>query len=83
MAPLTKIELTAMTKVASESALVLAGCHSLVLVDGETTGDPLESAALNAMRWGLAKDTENVVPKPATEKKEEGKKITGIECNHI
>lgn len=68
-------QLTAMTKVASESALVLAGCHSLVLVDGETTGDPLESAALNAMRWSLAKGTENVVPRPATEKKEEGKKI--------
>ena len=68
-------QLTAMTKVASESALVLAGCHSLVLVDGETTGDPLESAALNAMRWSLAKGTENVVPSPATEKKEEGKKI--------
>ena len=68
-------ELTAMSKVASEAALVLAGCHSLVLIEGETTGDPLESAALEAIRWELAKGTEHVIPKAATEKKEAGKAI--------
>ena len=46
--------LTPMTKLSHEAALVLTGCHSLVLIDGETTGDPLESAALKAMRWEVA-----------------------------
>ena len=40
-----------MSKLSSEAAaLVLARCHSLILIDGETTGDPLESAALPG-RW--------------------------------
>ena len=44
-----------MSKVSSEAAaLVLAGCRSLILIDGETTGDPLESAAFKAMRWEVA-----------------------------
>ena len=44
-----------MSKLSSEAAaLVLAGCRSLILIDGETTGDPLESAAFKAMRWEVA-----------------------------
>ncbi|GMI40105.1 hypothetical protein TrCOL_g954, partial [Triparma columacea] len=44
--------LTAMTKVEGSAAdLVLAGCNSLIFIDGEVAGDPLESAALKAMRW--------------------------------
>jgi cation-transporting ATPase 13A1 len=59
-----------MSKLSHEAAaLVLAGCHSLILIDGETTGDPLESAALKAMRWEVAAKSGNVVPSPATEKK--------------
>lgn len=63
-----------MTKLSTESAaaLVLTGCHSLVLIDGETTGDPLESAALRAMRWEVSPKSGRVVPSPATEKKREG-----------
>lgn len=62
-----------MTKLSNETAaLVLAGCHSLILIDGETTGDPLESAALKAMRWEVAAKTGNVVPSSATEKKQAG-----------
>lgn len=68
--------LTPMTKVTNEAALVLAGCNSLVLIDGETTGDPLESAALTAMRWSLSKGTGNAIPSPATEKKLGGKGIS-------
>ena len=38
----------------SMAAFVLAGCHSLVMVDDETTGDPLELAALTAMQWKMS-----------------------------
>ncbi|ACI64716.1 predicted protein [Thalassiosira pseudonana CCMP1335] len=54
--------LTPMTKLSHEAALVLTGCHSLVLIDGETTGDPLESAALKAMRWEKEKGTPFTFP---------------------
>jgi len=67
--------LTPMTKLNGEAAMVLAGCHSLVYIDEETTGDPLESAALKSMRWCLSSTSENAVPAPATEKKEGGKII--------
>ena len=36
-----------------EAAAVIAGCHSLVDVDGKTVGDPLEEASLK-VRWGAA-----------------------------
>ena len=64
--------LTPMTKLSHEASLVLSGCHSLVLIDGETTGDPLESAALKAMRWEVALDSGHVVPSAGTEKKHGG-----------
>jgi cation-transporting ATPase 13A1 len=67
--------LTPMTKVGGGAALVLAGCHSLVFIDEETTGDPLESASLQSMRWTLSPNSGNVVPAAATEKKEGGKII--------
>ena len=71
--------LTPMTKVSGEAALVLAGCHSLVLVQGEgdeseTTGDPLELASLLSMRWHLDSDG-HAVPAPDTEKRPGGKAI--------
>jgi manganese-transporting P-type ATPase len=71
--------LTPMMKVASEeaaAALVLAGCHSLVVVDGETTGDPLESASLKSMHWQLDLTTHKAVPKPATEKRTAGQALS-------
>jgi len=68
-----------MSKLSSEpAALVLAGCHSLILIDGETTGDPLESAALKAIRWEVASKSGNVVPSPATEKKQAGMPIAFV-----
>ena len=67
--------LTVMTKLSGEAALVLAGCHSLVYIDDETTGDPLESASLKSMRWTLSPTSGNVVPATATEKKEGGKTL--------
>jgi len=67
--------LTQMNKVSGAAALVLAGCHSLVLVDGETTGDPLESASLMSMRWHLLDPSGHACPAPASEKKAAGKPI--------
>ncbi len=64
--------LVPMTKLSHQAALVLTGCHSLVLIDGETTGDPLESAALKAMRWEVSTTSGNIVPSQASEKKQAG-----------
>ena len=68
--------LTPMIQTHDEAAMVLASCHSLVYIEGETTGDPLESAALQSMRWELSKDTGNAIPSLGTEKKPAGKPIT-------
>lgn len=68
--------LTPMVQIENEAALVLAGCHSLVFIEGETTGDPLESAALKSMRWKLSESTGNAVPAPETEKKKGGRLIS-------
>lgn len=67
--------LTPMFKLGGEAALVLAGCHSLVFIDDETTGDPLESASLKSLRWTLSPTSGNVVPMVATEKKKGGVSI--------
>eukprot|EP00533_Pseudo-nitzschia_delicatissima_P009186 CAMPEP_0116090456 /NCGR_PEP_ID=MMETSP0327-20121206/6986_1 /TAXON_ID=44447 /ORGANISM="Pseudo-nitzschia delicatissima, Strain B596" /LENGTH=1569 /DNA_ID=CAMNT_0003581751 /DNA_START=152 /DNA_END=4861 /DNA_ORIENTATION=+ len=67
--------LTPMIQVHEEAAMVLSGCHSLVYIEGETTGDPLESAPLKSMRWELSKDSGNPIPSAATKKRPEGKPI--------
>jgi cation-transporting ATPase 13A1 len=69
---------TPMAKTSAEAQLVLAGCHSLVLVDGETTGDPLELAALKAMHWEIG-ETGDAVPSAATDRKPAGQpaKVAG------
>ncbi|GAB0491609.1 hypothetical protein MMPV_002863 [Pyropia vietnamensis] len=38
-------------KASREAVLVLAGCHSLVHVDDDVVGDPLELEALSAVQW--------------------------------
>jgi manganese-transporting P-type ATPase len=67
--------LTPMSKLDGGAALVLAGCHSLVYIDEETTGDPLESASLNSLRWTLSPTNGNVIPKTATSSSKGGKPI--------
>lgn len=39
-----------------DAALVLAACHSLVYVDHDVMGDPLETAALHAVDWNFSRD---------------------------
>lgn len=36
-----------------DSELVLAGCQSLVLLNGQVVGDPLELTAMQAIKWNL------------------------------
>ena len=67
--------LTPMIQNHDEAAMVLTSCHSLVYIDGETTGDPLESAPLKSMRWELSKDNGHAIPSAATKKRPEGKPI--------
>ena len=45
------------------SQLVLAGCHSLLSLEGELSGDPLECAALSGLAWTLA-GSDRVCPPP-------------------
>lgn len=42
-------------KASREAVLVLAGCHSLVHVDDDVVGDPLELEALSAVQWRYAR----------------------------
>jgi magnesium-transporting ATPase (P-type) len=44
----------------------MAGCHSLVQYDDEIVGDPLETAALKAVRWQFDHNTSTSFPRPKT-----------------
>lgn len=43
-----------------DASLVLAACHSLVYVDNELIGDPLELAALEAVEWNYGRSGTSV-----------------------
>lgn len=75
--------LTPMIQIHDEAAMVLSSCHSLVYIEGETTGDPLESAPLKSMRWELSKDNGNAIPSAATKKRPEGKPIKTFSESNI
>jgi len=64
-------DLTPMSKVVDGAGLVLAGCHSLVNIDEEIHGDPLEIAGLQAMCWTVVEEA-TVCPIKATEKQRGG-----------
>jgi manganese-transporting P-type ATPase len=70
--------LTPMSKLfnGAAAALVIAGCHSLVVFDEETTGDPLESAALRSMRWHISLSSGEAEPAPAMGKIPAGQPIS-------
>uniref|UniRef100_A0A7S1BRA1 P-type ATPase A domain-containing protein n=1 Tax=Corethron hystrix TaxID=216773 RepID=A0A7S1BRA1_9STRA len=64
-----------MTKLPYPAHLVLASCHSLVLIDSNVTGDPMELAALKASRWTVTDDSGSAGPMPATKNQDGGKSI--------
>ena len=41
---------------------MIAGCHSLVQIDGKTFGDPLEQAALMGVKWRFNPKTQTALP---------------------
>ncbi|KAI0989240.1 hypothetical protein GJ496_003722 [Pomphorhynchus laevis] len=43
-------------EVSSDTMNVIAVCHSLIVVDGEIIGDPIEKAALFAINWTMNKN---------------------------
>ena len=48
-----------------DTCLVLAACHSLLEIDGKLVGDPIEVAALRAIRWSYAPNSSTATPKAA------------------
>ena len=55
-------ELTSCPEATKSASLVLAGCHSLVQVDGKTFGDPLEQAALMGVKWRFDPRSQTALP---------------------
>eukprot|EP00929_Paragymnodinium_shiwhaense_P113015 TRINITY_DN81280_c0_g1_i1.p1 TRINITY_DN81280_c0_g1~~TRINITY_DN81280_c0_g1_i1.p1 ORF type:complete len:1486 (+),score=495.64 TRINITY_DN81280_c0_g1_i1:141-4598(+) len=44
------------------AAMVVAGCHSLIEVDGRALGDPIEVAAMRAVGWSYEPDKQLATP---------------------
>lgn len=44
------------------AAMVVAGCHSLIEVDGKAIGDPIEVAALQGVAWSYAPGSSTASP---------------------
>lgn len=58
----TDYTMVPVAKATTDASLVLGACHSLVHVDNELIGDPLELAALEAVQWNYGR-TGTCVPK--------------------
>ena len=54
--------LTACPEAGKAASLVVAGCHSLVQIDGKTFGDPLEQAAMMGVKWRFDPASQTAVP---------------------
>mmetsp|Transcript_62322 Transcript_62322/g.190446 ORF Transcript_62322/g.190446 Transcript_62322/m.190446 type:complete len:1465 (-) Transcript_62322:85-4479(-) len=57
-------ELTPTKEASTMTALVVAGCHSLIEVEGKAIGDPIEVAALNGVEWSYIPSTGTASPGP-------------------
>eukprot|EP00752_Nemacystus_decipiens_P010629 g9467.t1 len=61
--------LVTMLEAPPAATLVLAGCQSLVLMEGSEAGDPVEAAAMKSIKWEIVPGSSNICrPKgsPAT-----------------
>lgn len=59
-----KIEITSVNEIPLETLHTLATCHSLVNLDEELIGDPMEKVTLQAIDWTLNKNDVCVAKKP-------------------
>lgn len=72
------------SNIPSSCALVLGGCHSLVLIDGSASGDPIESAALKAMEWELLPgERGRTRPLPSSLQKKQAIVLEGTKLNDV
>ena len=55
-------DLTACPEATKDASIVVAGCHSLVQIDGKTFGDPLEQAAMMGVKWRFDPRTQTALP---------------------
>ena len=55
-------EKISMAEAPLESCRVIAGCHSLLQIDGKTMGDPIESAALKSIGWEYDQEHQKCTP---------------------
>ena len=61
-------ELQPTAKATTDVAVVFAGCHSLLEVDGKVQGDPIETAAVKAVRWQYSPRDHRATPIPVLKK---------------
>lgn len=50
-----------------ESTYVIAGCHQLVRLQDKVEGDPMEQAAVRAIRWAMTRDGRMIMRGPSHE----------------
>lgn len=50
-----KLEITPIHSIPHETLHTIATCHTLINLDDELIGDPLEKVSLEAIEWGLTK----------------------------
>jgi len=50
-----------------KAAQVLAGCHTLLKVDGRVLGDPIETEAMAAIKWDYNHELQTAAPKEGRE----------------
>lgn len=60
---LSNVPLQSMMQCSFDASMVLAGCHSLVEIDGQTIGDPVEEAALRAIDFEFHPKSRTCEPK--------------------
>jgi cation-transporting ATPase 13A1 len=56
--------LVAMKDATTAAAMCIAGCHSLIEVDGKAIGDPIEVAALHGVAWSYTPNDRTASPGP-------------------